>query len=229
MRIAVAVRDEEVFPALAALGVSRNDLLEAVRMGEWARASVHPYDTPTYAGQTRNTHIIRHLSILYVPKGWQRVNDHGASFLLSPDGKTAIMTARGDENTGSPHLKPKTLFPKGIVTATLAVQNVEQVGPVPTAEPEIFPLFPDLAEAEPDAPDITTLKKIPPDATAFVLLTDQRAGELVAELSVPVRLDDAGYVVDWYPRILLGNFAIGEPASDEPTEGPAVDIDITPL
>lgn len=50
---ALAFREDEVLVALAELRVPREDLEDAIRAGEWARASCHPFDPPAFPGNTR--------------------------------------------------------------------------------------------------------------------------------------------------------------------------------
>lgn len=157
---------------------------------------------------------MRRLRLLLVENGWSSVDDHGVPFVLSPDGKAAITTASGNHDTANPQRSPKTKFPKGAVAIALARQNRVQY---------------DLPAAGFEAMSPATLTRIPDDATTYYLLVARRGGELAAELSVPVALDDQGYASVWTPRIILGKFSIGEPAlAPESQPESIIDVDVSP-
>jgi hypothetical protein len=211
---AVAVHEEEVTLALRDLNLEREDLVDSVRYGEWARSACHPYDPPSFPGMSRWAFTMRRLRGILVPRGWRPVNDHGVPFALSPDGKTAITTARGNELTAHPTRAPRTLFAKGAVAIALARQNRVQ-----------FSL--QAPGFEPHGPAMMTV--IPDDASTYYLLVNRREGRLHAELSVPIEIDKSGFAVSWKPRILLGSFTIGEPSIDvDVQDDDPIEIDVTP-
>jgi hypothetical protein len=198
MQTALAVREDEVLVALAEIGFQRDELDDAIRYGEWARASCHPFDPPGFPGSSSHAHRIRRLALLTVKaRGWTRVNDHGMAFLLSPDRKVAITSCRGNEDTANPERQPRSKFKKGIVAATLAKQNRVQFE------------FDEPGFGE----QVTTLTRLPNDTTTFYLLVDRRDKQVFAELSVPVRVEE-DYIVEWKPRIILGSVSVRVPPAD---------------
>jgi hypothetical protein len=125
MQNALAVQEDEVLVALAEVGVTREELEDAIREGERARASCHPYDPPTYPGSASHAHRIRKLSSVLVPepRSWARVNDHAMPFIVRPDHKVAITTCRGNEDVANPKGKPRSRFKKGQTAVALTTQN----------------------------------------------------------------------------------------------------------
>lgn len=212
MQTALAVRDEDVLPALAALHVTKGEFEDSIRTGEWARRSCHPYDAPTFPGMSAHSFRLRRLGLLWCPRGWTRVNEHSMGFLLSPDKKIAITTCRGNEDTANPSRQPTTRFKKGGIAFALIRQNCVQ-----------------LEFAAPGFGDMIRLKRLPTDATVYYLLVDRRDGYVYSELSVPVRTV-GGFPVEWIPRIILGRTHVGPtPILDEDVdEGDDLDIDVQP-
>ena len=220
---AVAVREDDVVRSLAEVGVEREVLFEAARRGVWAKAACHPMDANTYKNLADWNGRIRHLSEVYAGKRWRRVEDHNVPFIVSSDGLVAITTARGNEDTGNPNRHPRTLFRKGAVALTVARQNRTALLSV---QPDLG-FFPYKGTLGPVA-----LTSVPLDASIYYLLVDRRGSSLIAELSQPIRIDDANFAVEWRPRIILGSFPIGEPMptqyDDTDDDDDSVDIPVTP-
>lgn len=215
MRTAIAVRQDEVFLALRELGVEQQELHDSARYGEWAKSSCHPYDPPMYPGIAGWAHTMRRLRVLVVPRGWKPVNDHGMAFVLSPNGKVAISTWGGDENTANPHVSPKTRFPKGPVARSLVRHNCEQLS--------IDGLgFDDEVETE------TPLTHIPEDAITYYLLVARKGPNLVSELSVPIGFDVTRRATGWTQRIILQTTAVGEPTTPPQVDSDPINIEVTP-
>jgi hypothetical protein len=219
MQNALAVQEDEVLVALAEVGVTREELEDAIREGERARASCHPYDPPTYPGSASHAHRIRKLSSVLVPepRSWARVNDHAMPFIVRPDHKVAITTCRGNEDVANPKGKPRSRFKKGQTAVALTTQNRKNLQlEIPGME------FGKLAREG-------SLTRLPPGATVHYLLVDRRGDKVFAELSVPTEIDKDGYVVAFRPRIILGALSVGElpPNTPDDDEGDDDDLDIS--
>jgi hypothetical protein len=212
----VAVREDEVLRSLNALSITRADVEDAARNAEWARASDHPMAVPGHAGyEAYNMRMIR-LGIRLQPRGYRRANHRGVAFVYNAELRVAITTSRGNEDTANPNRQPKTLMPKGGVAITLAGRNRREQ--------------PDLAGFVYTGKIAPTRISLPEDVAVYCLLVDRRATNIHAELSELIRLDDAGYGVEWNPRIILGSFAVGEPSldDDDDSDGGSVNIDVSP-
>jgi hypothetical protein len=213
----VVVREDEVLTSLSALRTERADFEDAARYGEWARASAHPMDAPGHGGHDAWNMRIRRLGIRLQSHGYRRVDHRGVPFVYNADLKIAITTASGNEDTANPARHPKTLFPKGGVAITLAARNRRE-------QPDLDG-FVYTGRTEP------TPVSLPVDVCTFYMLVDRRGGSIFVELSEPVRIDNAGYVVEWNPRIILGSFPVGEPADindEDDDDGSSTEVEVSP-
>jgi hypothetical protein len=174
----VAVREDEVLRSLNALNALREDFEDAARYAEWARASCHPMDAPSHAGHEAWNMRIRRLGIRMQPRGYRRVDHRGVPFVYNAELKVAITTSQGNEDTANPNRQPKTLFPKGGVAITVAGRNRREQ--------------PDLDGFVYTGKVIPTTISLPDDVSVYYLLVDRRATNIYAELSQPIRIDDAG-------------------------------------
>lgn len=178
---------------LAALGLRRGWLEEAIRAGEEARRTATPNEPPTAAGL--KAWIARVGSLreqLKSEGGWRRLNQHNVALVCNQAKTIAVGVLQGDGNTGVSYGKvPRSRYPKGAVVAAMAARNSE------------LTLF-SLAEA--GRPDLLEEDEFAHLQTWFLLtyrcLVEGRV-QIRGELSVPSKFDVDGYINDWRDRIIL--------------------------
>jgi hypothetical protein len=207
---------------LAAIGLTRAELLEAVRFGvaEAHRSTVN--DPKTAAGYYRWSKTVRAIRDIKTTQGWLRREDDNYPMVVNPEGTIAISVATGDAVTGTegnpdqPH--PRTKNPKGAATRRAIVRNFAQ-----TQFADIEPGFIRVPEPIEDEVLLET----------WILLIceeeDRDSNEVRSELSLPI-LMNGGHVAGWRERILLP--ATGpdglrgvQDGRDDP-EGPEIDVPV---
>src|SRR5438034_4977724 len=115
----VKVGPVEVVAYLEGLGLSVDELREAILIGESARDACTPNDPPSAPGFYAWAKTVRALGEILIPKGWTRNDDEKLSIVLSPNAQKAIAVATGDEGTGILGALPKTKYPKGPATVAI--------------------------------------------------------------------------------------------------------------
>lgn len=172
-----------------------------------AQAIARPYATelspPGAAGQIRFIHLVRNLTEVLMPAGWERCDRNNIARLIHPERKLAVVITSGDEVTGTPFSqlkrKPKTKYAKGA-----AIRRVVEVNDTP-------PLF-DLAEPAEEV-DLDEYK-------TWFLLVHVSLLKIQSELSLAKTLDAKGFINDWIDRILF---------PDLPNDGTALTDDETSI
>lgn len=182
--------DSEAEDRLAQLGVPRSALLVAVAAGEMARATCTENDPLNFPGLIAWAKTTRALREEMSPLGWSAVNDRNLPIVLSPDGELAIFCSSGDDGVGVGDTTPQTKNKKGMVTICAISRNCDQLS---------LPFDPPVAVPPGKLPERST----------WVLLVHRNATELRAELSFPAAVDEAGRVVGWAERIILGSIDLG--------------------
>jgi hypothetical protein len=200
------VQPDEVDAALAELGLTRPQLLEAVVAGLLARHACTPNDPPFLPGIYQWGRTVRVLREALAPLGWSRSDEGNFCTVVEPGGSFAIAVASGSEDTGHVgRASPTTKRRKGPTTAEAVHTNAQLY------------LFPELAPAV----------RAEPDRATWVLLFHSDGKELRAELSLPDSIGDDGHIDGWRERIILG----AQPLDDEiatpaPDFGPDPTIDV---
>lgn len=210
MRPAVVRTDrDDMEAALRSLGVPPRVLQEAVHAGYVSRISRTPNDAPNAPGFYQWNETLRSLRDGMALHGWRRNDEGGWSTTVHPENKMAIAVASGNQNTGNAKATPANRSAKGPRTAEANSANVVQLL-----------LFKDM-----EPPESATVSG--PGRPTWFLIFSCDVNELRAELSLPVHMDEDGYVSAWVERIILPPLPL-EPAvaATEPDFGPDVDIQI---
>jgi hypothetical protein len=198
---------DEVDAALAALGLTRDPLMNAVKAGLLARDSCTENDPPFFPGFFQWSRTVRTLREETAPLGWSRSDEGNFCTVVEPDGAFAIAVASGCENTGRVlQVLPTTKRRKGPSTVDAVNANAQLY-----LSPEFAP------EVKPSNPDRVT----------WMLLFYRDKEEFRAELSLPDSIGDDGLINGWRERIILG----GEPLDRDvltiaPDFGPDPVIDV---
>lgn len=191
---------------VAALGLSIDILLDAVRAGFTGRSSCSELDPPMYPGQTMWAHTVRRLRQGTAPIGWKPDNSNNYCVALSPEG-VAIAVATGDANTGRPDATPSTGSPKGPCTVeAIAVNQLALDLKLPGEEAAI------------ELPEVIQRQ-------IWLLLIYLDQSEVRAELSLPLRLDEQDRVTGWRERIILPSVDFDPNQIELPSDS-SPDIDI---
>ena len=162
---------------------------------------------------------LRHLRDALCPTGWRVDRSGNFETVRSPDGKTAITSARGDANTGTERM-PSTYTDKGPRTRTAVSVNRAQLAFDPTV----------IGAAS----NVTFLHEV---ATTWFLLHhyDEDAQEIRLELAIPVEFtpnradasdqDERGIATRFESRLPLESILLDSPQIGDEEE-PEEEIDV---
>lgn len=208
MPVAPKVYDDpdDVPTRLAALGLTVDDLHQAIRYGYLARLGCNANDPAGFAGITLWARTTRGLRERLAPAGWKK-KDGKLATVVNENETVAIVVSTGDDDTGIATGAPKTKFAKGPATAEAVEAN---------AQGELFPLSEVLTENP---------------VTWVLLISVERAADktvIRSELSRPAELDLDGRIGSWYERIVLPSMVDDDDrgSRDEPEPGPEFDVDV---
>ena len=195
---------------LAELGLTEDQLRESIFAGELHRRRCTKNHPPSYAGIGAWAETVCRLGEIKKEEGWSRRDPSNLSLVVSPDGAMAIAVATGDYQTGrADGPEPRTKYPKGSTVAEAVEENHVQ-----------FELF-----------ETGRKKKAQrePSALTWILLVTRDSDEIRSELSLPMKIDEEGFIYAWKERILLESHALqlGQHERLEPTE--EINIDVTPI
>lgn len=149
--------------------------------------------TEHLANITHNEPPISHGMTLYLkgtgklrevlqPLGWRPQNKNNHARTISPDESMAIVVAGGNECTGlEDTFSLSTRSRKGKMTQRIITIN-------------------QLAF---DLKDFTTISLEAPDLWFLLIYVDKLIDEIRIELSMPRRIDRAGFITDWRERIII--------------------------
>jgi hypothetical protein len=190
------------------LGLSAEDLREAVGVGLAARRSATAFHPPSYPGLMQWAETHRALRERLVRSGWTADDTGGFSTILSPSRAVAITVATGSDRTGSRGWpEPTTKYPRGPLTH--AAIDANQL---------VIPGFPGVvAGGQTESNGCVT----------WVLLVHVRHDECRFELSCPAHVGEDGRVDAWSERILIGGIdSASFDFGDDDGVGPAGAIDV---
>jgi hypothetical protein len=198
---------DDVDAALAAMGITRDPLMNAVMAGLLARDSCTENDPPFFPGIFQWGRTVRALREEAAMLGWTRSDEGNFCTAVEPEGKFAIAVASGCENTGrKPPATPTTKRRKGPSTAEAVNANAQLY------------LFADLAPA---------VRSDSPDRVTWILLFYRDKEEIRAELSLPDSIGDDGHINGWRERILLGAQSLDKdilPVAPDFGPDPVIDV-----
>jgi hypothetical protein len=183
----------EVGERLLELGLPEPLLRQAVTAGLLGWLSCTENHPPSFRGINAWAETVRGLREIFLPRGWQRLNDRNLPLTVNLSTRTAITASSGDEFTGIEGASPRTRNPKGITTKEKVEANAEQLG-----------LFSYMTESEEEAKEfIEEVAKW--DTWLLLSYRDYAARVVRCELSRPVGIGTDGRVDGWYERIILGS------------------------
>jgi hypothetical protein len=208
----IYVKADEVVGRLQTLGLDHTTLVDIVRRGQYAHAACTANDPPLYPGFAAWAQMVRASREHLLPQGWSRSNENNYCLVIDPAGETAIAIATGDEGTGLPHANPTTRSSNGPRTVDVVVANQNQL-----VLPLDCPPIPEPA-IEQDEGRMT-----------WILLVHRGAEGVRSELSLPLSINDDGYIDVWRERIMLGVLPNDPDLQDikpSPNDQPDITIDV---
>lgn len=218
MREGVVTEPREVQEQIASLGLTAEVLLEAVRMGEAARATCTENDPRYFPGQFAHARVVRGLREQLRPQGWKRNDKQNFSTVVRPDGFIRIAVATGNEDVANPDIAPKTKSTKGAVMEAAVASNTKQ---------QWLPGFELDNPNPPDADDSADNTPIREDCQTWVLLFHRTNNKVLCELSLPEGLGEDMHLDAWKIRIILGSVDTDPTVIlPLPDSGPDIDIQI---
>lgn len=212
----VHAEDSRTRDRLAELGLSVEEIGDALRRAEAERNFCTPLDPVSLPGNIFWGRTVRFLRETYIPKGWSSASPSNVPLLVAPSGDFAVTASSGSQETGYAALTPSTRYPKG----TAVMKRVE-------ANRQLL-LFGE-SEAEPEQQDVGD--GIP---TWFLLYQHVKTDEgrrLHAELSLPDDAGSRGKISSWHERIILPwiDFEGFAPFADDAGDQGGIDIPIERL
>jgi len=186
---------------LADLGLDTEGVSIALELALGDRLACTTFDPPMFAGQTRSARLVRYLREEYVGRrgGWRPEDSSNYSLLVDETGELAVQVATGNEATGDALRSPRLAHTKGEMTERSVNRNAQQLN---------------LFSGEPD--------DVPAGPTTWVLLVNERHGELFAELSLPSAFSN-GQIDTWAERVILPTRRFGG------QETPVVELPLAPV
>ena len=179
-RRVVAIEDGwRVRAALRDLELTPEILRSALEAGHAATALCTANHPPNFGGLAMWANSVCSLREQLATAGWYRDDTDNFSTVVREDGALGIAVASGNADTGRVDGRPATRHAKGPITH----QAVERNAFLP-------------------------FDKLPKELTApkpkiWLLLHHRANGELRAELSFPVGVDESGCVTSWGTRLIL--------------------------
>lgn len=213
-KITVYKENSEVETRLDQLGLTIEMLQEAAKANFLAQASCNANDAPTAPGFLGWNASVRVLREFLTVQDWERKNIKNSPRLVHPEGDYSIMFATGDDGTGIPILTPKTKSYKGTTTRASVNDNAQQASLFDSEMiPQVVPFHKYVGDK-------------PAGNTTWVFLVhvqiDQASENpkhiVRCELSMPVDMDDSGYINSWSERIIIPEIDINPDNTDRKTE-----------
>lgn len=209
---AFAHEPHDVAASLYALGVTEEELREAVKKGLDARKRCTAFHPPSAPGYYQWAEIHVALRQTYVPLKWEASDDGGFSTVVRPDGAVAITVATGSDRTGQlGDPQPTTKYPRGAMSQA-AVKANQQVALDLVTGGSILPPDPDKSKS-----------------VTWWLLVCTRHDEVRMELSRPNGIDDDGRIYSWTKRIILSPLPIETAPNvipDDDDDGDPIDVPV---
>lgn len=178
---AIIHEGEAAVRRLLDLGLRMEGVARALELALGDRLACTEFDPPSFHGQTRSARLVRYLREEYVTNhGWAADDTQNYSLLVSPDRSLAVQVATGNDATGdSKNSYVRLAHPKGEMTEKAVQRNAQQLS-----------LFTGEADGTAGGP------------TTWILLVNERQGELFSELSWP-EVFSHGQIEGWRERIIL--------------------------
>lgn len=206
---AIASEPDDVNRRLGELGLSVEDLHDALRRGQFARDNCtanHPRCYPNVAAWGELSSGLREILSF---RGWTNCDRDNIPKTVAPDGSMAIIPITGDRATGNPRATPVTKRPRGLASVRLIHLNVQYdfLGDL------------DLGQEVEDEPE---------GRITWYLLYHRAGDQLRAELSLPMAVDGCGRIEAWRERIILPTIDLsdGPAPSRDADGGPDVDVPV---
>lgn len=177
---------------LAELGLRVNLLHTALEAGHVSASQATRFHPVMAAGSLRWFDTVGRLRELLAELGWEADDVRNSPRIVSPDGRIALLVVRGDRNTAVSDRDPQTARARGRATVRAVTINGQLELPLDLQV---------LADA--------SAERRSGVETWILLHRPTEGGEVRAELSLPVTVDETGFVTGWSERILLPPLTFG--------------------
>lgn len=205
---AILAQPGEVEHRLTELGLSVEELHEAIRRGQFARDNCTANHPRCYPGMAAWAEMSSGLRETLSFRGWTTCDLDNIPKAISPDGSMAIVAITGDRATGNSNLTPVTKRPRGEASIRFIMLNLQ---------------YDFLQELEPE--EKGDPQEVEGRVTWYLLC--YRQGDVVrAELSLPVVVNGGGRIELWRERIILPAIDLGQGPAPAVDSGPDVDVPV---
>ncbi len=205
---------EDVSTRLDELGLTIEELQEAAKANFLAQASCTVNDAPTASGISGWIASVRVLREFLTSKDWKRENIKNSPRLIHPDNDFSIMFATGDHATGISFLTPRTKSNKGTTTRDSINDNSRQASLFDSGSlPQVVPIHKFVEDGTKNNNTWVFLVHVQIDESA-----ENPKHIIRCELSLPVNMDDAGYINSWDERIIIPEIDTAPETTDKKTK-----------
>ena len=199
---------ESVDNQLAKLGLTSEQIKQAILQGQAARNNSTPHHPANAGGTMAFFEVVRSLRDMLIPKGWKAQSVRNLSMTVNPKVNISITVSGGSTETGIAEGYPTTRNPKGQQTKVYVSHNQAD-------------LFDDMVSP------VNLDEDVHSQTWMLLYYYDVSKNELRAELSLPVDIDAYARVSGWKARILIEPIPLdGKHIEIEPEYSPEIDIDI---
>ena len=199
---------DSVDDQLAKLGLTSEQIKQAVLQGQAARNNSTPHHPANAGGTMAFFEVVRSLRDMLIPKGWIAQSVQNLSMTVNPDVNISITVSGGSAETGIAEGYPTTRNPKGQQTKVYVSHNQAD-------------LFDDI-----ESP-VNLDEEVHSQTWLLLYYYDVSNNELRTELSLPVAIDSYARIRGWKARILIEPIPLnGEHIDIETEYSPEIDIDV---
>lgn len=199
----------EVAAKLRSIGLTSEILRAAITAGELERVSCTDLDPLSYPGTSAWGHTVRHLRRLLLPLGWRQENPSNLALIVEPVRRIAIAVTAGSRATGIADLSPTTKHQKGPMIQDQVLVNRRQL--LLFKDDRRFLPTPRLDER------LTWLLLVRAEYNPRTASTGDHIAR--CELSLPAEINEDGFVIKWWERIILEPVRLDQVPAPKWTEG----------
>jgi len=209
----------DVTTILEVFGLEVEELQEVAVANFSAQVDCTVDDAPTAPGFIGWNASVRALRELLTARGWVRKDIKNSPRIVNETGNMSIMVSTGDEYTGNSFATPSTKSVKGTTTRLAIKQN--ECSELLFLEEEIPQVLPVAAIGHSSKSTWIFLIYVHIDRAS-----DTPRHIVRCELSLPVGMNDTGYVSAWSERIILPEITVDPDDLSRETEGFAPEQEI---
>lgn len=183
--------DHDAESRLAALGLTVEDLVSALKAGDAEARAWTEAAPPNMSGMARwgRTNEALRIGLAKKSKAWTYRNPRNLPLTINEPVGVAIVATSGDGGTGDPKWSPCTRYAKG-VAVTKAVEQNEQLALFSDVDVEVGKALGAVAATSNSLRTWVYLYRVTPEG-------------IFSELSLPETITDDGFIDKWRERIIV--------------------------